>query len=237
MADWYPNSRDEQLHMAKTWNSVFAANGQGQAWGIPANHLTTLENDVQAADTILNKVKSGERTSADVVQCNMAFRDMETEARFIKKHYLLTPPLVPSDYPLLLLPLPDETYTPVAKPTGQPAITITYPGGPHLLLVHFAPLPGTEPPDSRGEYGYALYRGIMPQGGATLEQAAGMKHYLMKEPLSGDELLHYKFTRRKKELVDFDASESGMTAYFCARYETQKGEHGAWGPVVSAIIP
>jgi hypothetical protein len=39
----------------------------------------------------------------------------------------------------------------------------------------------------------------MPQGGATLEQAASVKHYLMKEPLSGDELLHYHFTRRKKE--------------------------------------
>jgi hypothetical protein len=116
-------------------------------------------------------------------------------------------------------------------------LTITYPGGPHLLMVHLAPLPGTEPPDSRGDYGYALYRGIMPQGGATLEQAASVKHYLMKEPLSGDELLHYRFTRRKKELVDFDASESGMTVYFCARYENQKGEYGSWGAVVSAIIP
>jgi hypothetical protein len=45
------------------------------------------------------------------------------------------------------------------------------------------------------------------------------------------------FTHRKKELVDFDASESGMTAYFCARYENQKGEHGAWGTVVLAVIP
>jgi hypothetical protein len=34
--------------------------------------------------------------------------------------------------------------------------------------------------------------------------------------------LHYRFTRRKKELVDFAASESGMTAYFCARYKNQK---------------
>jgi hypothetical protein len=59
----------------------------------------------------------------------------------------------------------------------------------------------------------------MPQGGATLEQAAGVKNCLMKEPLSGDELLHYRFTRRKMELIDFDASESGMTAYFCVRYE------------------
>jgi hypothetical protein len=77
----------------------------------------------------------------------------------------------------------------------------------------------------------------MPQGGATLEQAAGVKNYLMKEPLSGDELLHYRFTRRKKELVDFDDSESGMTACFCARYENQKGDYGTRGAVVSAIIP
>jgi hypothetical protein len=237
MGDWYPGPRDDQLHLIKTWNSVFAANAQ--AWGIPQNYLTRLAADAQAADAILNKVKSGERTSADVVQCNTIFKDMETEARFIKRHYLLSPPLAPSDFPLLLLPQSDDTYTPVAPPSGQPSLTITYPGGPHVLQVHLGALPGTETAarDSRGDYGCALYCGVMPQGGATLEQAAGIKHYLMKEPLSGDELLHYKFTRRKKETVPFDASESGMTACFCARYENQKGEHGAWGPVASAVIP
>jgi hypothetical protein len=131
-------------------------------------------------------VKSGERTAVSVVECNEVFKEMETEARFIKKHFLLLPPLMLVDLPTLLLPLPDDTHTPVPPPTGQPALTITYPGGPHLLMVHLAPLPGTEPSDSRGDYGYALYRGIMPQGGATLEQAASLKHYLMKEPLSGD---------------------------------------------------
>jgi hypothetical protein len=131
--------------MVKTWNTVFSTGGQ--AWGIPQNHITQLINDEGAAQTILDKVKSGERTAADVVQCNMVFKDLEAEARFIKKHYL------------------------------------------------------------------------------------------MKEPLSGDELLHYRFTRRKKEMVDFEALESGMTACFCARYENQKGEHGAWGAVVLAIIP
>jgi hypothetical protein len=105
---------------------------------------------------------------------------------------LLIPPLTLADLPTLLLPLPDETHSPVPPPTGQPALTITYPGGPHVLMVHLAPLPGTEPVgyygphDSRDDCGYALYRGIMPQGGATLEQAASVKHYLMKEPLSGD---------------------------------------------------
>jgi hypothetical protein len=102
MADWYPNSRDEQLHMVKTWNTVFAT--QGPAWGIPQEHISQLVNDDQAVETILDKVKSGERTAADVVQCNMIFKDMETEVRFIKKHHLLMSPLTLADFPLLLLP-------------------------------------------------------------------------------------------------------------------------------------
>jgi hypothetical protein len=162
---------------------------------------------------------------------------MEAEARFIKKHYLLMPPLTLADLPLLLLPLPDAAQTPVPAPPGQPALTVTYPGGPHVLAVRLAPLPGTEPLDARGDYGYALYRGIMPPGGATLEQAAGVRHYLMKPPLSGEELLHYRFTRRKKELVGFAAEEAGMTAWFCARYENSRGQAGKWGPVVQAVIP
>jgi hypothetical protein len=109
---------------------------RGPEWGIPSAHITQLVNDATEADAILQKVKSGERTAADVVQCNIVFKDMETEARFIKKHYLLEPPLTKVDFSILLLPLPDETYTQVGHPTGQPSLTITYPGGPHLLIVH-----------------------------------------------------------------------------------------------------
>jgi hypothetical protein len=95
--DWYQNSRDDQLHMVKTWNTEFAT--KGPTWGIPPQHTAELASDAQAAETILDKVKSGERTAADVVQCNMIFKDMETEARFIKKHYLLMPPLTLADFP------------------------------------------------------------------------------------------------------------------------------------------
>jgi hypothetical protein len=221
--------------MVKTWNTVFIASGD--VWAIPEERMIQLKNDANAAQLILDKVKSGARTAADVVLCNEVFKSMETEVRFIKKHFLLMPPLTLPDFPTLLLPLPNAAHTPIPLPAGQPALSLAFLGGPHMLAVYFALLRGTEPPDRRGDYGCALYRGIMPQGGATLEQAAGVKHYLMHEPLSGDELLHYRFTRRKKEIVEFDASESGMRVFFCARYENQKGEHGAWGPVESAIIP
>jgi hypothetical protein len=48
--------------------------------------LTTADTN---AKTILAVVKSGERTAASVVECNEAFKEMETEARFIKRHFLL----------------------------------------------------------------------------------------------------------------------------------------------------
>jgi hypothetical protein len=221
--------------MVETWLSVFQT--KATDWNIPVARVTSLTSAMDMARAILAVVKSGERTPASVVECNVAFKDLETETRFIKKHYLLLDPLTLTDFAKLLLPPPDATPSPIPPPTGQPVLSVTYPGGPHLLQVHFALLTGTEPPDRRGDYGYALYRGIMPQGGATMEQAAGPKHYLLEEPWDGGDLLHYRFTRRRKELVGFDAADSGMTAYFCSRYENQKGAVGNWGPLGSAVIP
>jgi hypothetical protein len=142
-------------------------------WNIPAANMTSLT----AANAKLAVVKSGERTATSVVAYNEVFREMETEARFIKKYFLLIPPLTLRDFPTLLLPLLDETHTPVPPPTGQPALTITDPGGPRLLKVNPCLLAGTEPRGDRGDYGFALYKGVMPQGGVTLEQAASVKHY------------------------------------------------------------
>jgi hypothetical protein len=87
------------------------------------------------------------------------------------------------------------------------------------------------------DYGYAVYMGIMPPGGATLEQVASDKHYLMKPPVDGKGLRRLRFTRRKKEKILFGAEDAGMTAYICCRCENAKGEAGQWGPVASAIIP
>jgi hypothetical protein len=155
--------------------------------------------------------------------------------RYVKKHYFLIPPLTKADFAQLLLPIPSDTRTKIGKPDGQPALTLSYPGGPHKVTVHTGPLEGTEQLDPRSDYGYAIYRGLMPPGGATLEQAASSKHYLMKPPLSGDELQYFRFTRQHKEEVVFAPEEAGMIAYFCARYENPKGEGGAWGPIVSTI--
>jgi hypothetical protein len=45
------------------------------------------------------------------------------------------------------------------------------------------------------------------------------------------------FTRRKKDLIEFDYGDSGKTAYIAARIESPGGHQGNWGPMVSAVIP
>ncbi|MDR0707162.1 MAG: hypothetical protein LBF60_04710 [Treponema sp.] len=168
--DWYPRSRDARIHLTDTWIEVFKT--KATEWNIPASHANSLTAANSAAKEKLAVVKSGERTTASVVECNEIFVELEAEARFLKKHYPLLPPLDLADLAALLSLPPDETRDPVGKPSGRPALTLTYPGG-----------------------------------------------------------------RRKTELVEFGAADSGMTAFFRARYENQKGEHGAWGPRASAVIP
>jgi hypothetical protein len=51
MADWYPDSRDNQLHLVKTWNTIFATSGF--TWNIPQERMTQLQNDTTAAGTVL----------------------------------------------------------------------------------------------------------------------------------------------------------------------------------------
>jgi hypothetical protein len=119
----------------------------------------------------------------------------------------------------------------------MPSVSLSYPGRPHALTAHLGPLAGTREFDPASDYGYALYVGIMPARGATLEQAASEKHYLMKAPADGRGLRHYRFTRRRGEKLSLGAEDAGMTAYVCCRYENAKGDAGQWGPVASAVIP
>jgi hypothetical protein len=110
------------------------------------------------------------------------------------------------------------------------------------MTVHLEPLAGTHEPDPESDYGL---RGHSAPGGATLEQAASEKHYLLKPPADGKGLRHYRFTRQRREKILLDAEDAGKTAYVCCRataYENRKGEVGPrnrrfQGPVASAVIP
>jgi hypothetical protein len=208
------------------------------AWGVPAADFTELGTLFGTAQALLQKSQDeAERTHVITVQVQEAFKALTAKMRFFRDRFFKIPPLTQADWASLGFREKDTHPTPVPAPEGTPAAALSYSGSLHALTAHLGPMAGTQELDPRSEYGYAVYVGIMPQGGATLEEAASENHYLMAPPVDGKGLTHYRFTRRRKEKLSFDARESGKTAYVCVRYENGKGEAGDWGPVVSAVIP
>jgi hypothetical protein len=233
MADWFPGSRAAQLAMAKTWLTVFSV--KAPEWGIPSTEVTGLSTLTADADALLVQAMSSDRTPVITARCTAAFNALEDKMRYIKKHFLLSPPLSEADIISLLLTPEDTTRSPIPKPEGFPEADVSYPGV-NTLELHPRPVAGQPPLDLRSDYGYRIYWGVLPPGGATVEAATGSKRELMKPPASGAELPHSLWTRRRRERFTF-TGDGGKTAWFCVRYENSKGDAGNWGPMFSAVIP
>jgi hypothetical protein len=235
--DWLPGSRTGVLAMCLSW-ILYLTEVRRTAWGIPEAEFTELGTLYSTVQTLLQKARDdAERTHVITVECREAFKALAAKMRFFRDRYFKIPPLSEGDWAALGFRQKDTHPSPAPIPDGVPAASLSYHGGPHAMTVHLGPLAGTLELDPESGYGYAIYVGIMPPGGATLEQAASDKHYLMKVPVDGRSLSHYRFTRRRKKNLLFDAEDAGKTAYVCCRYENRKGEAGQWGPVASAIIP
>ena len=234
-SNWLPGRRELQLAMAKNWLFVIG-NSNPPPWGIPQPEVADLNNLTGEAENAPQEAQSSNRTPVITAQCKAAFEALIAKMRLLKSHYFLTPPLTDADYISLELQPKDTTHTPVPPPTAQAEADISRPGV-HLLELHLRPVAGSPPDPHRADYGYRIYYGVLPPGGAAVEAATGIKRELLKAPVSGDELPHSRFTRRKKELFDFPAEDSGKTVYFCIRYENAKGEPGPWGPMFSSVIP
>jgi hypothetical protein len=231
--DWMPGRRADIITMAKVWNTVIYRNAK--KWNIPDEVLTELERLTEEAQDALGDAMSANRNAVITAKCTMAFDALTAKMRFIKDRYFKEPPLRESDFIELLLKPKDKTPTPVPVPTAQAEADVTY-QGPTMLMLHMRPLAGTSL-DSRADYGYRVYYGVLPPGGATVEEATGPHRYLMKAAVHGNELPHSRFVRRRKELFIFPPEDSVKTAFFCIRYENSKGQAGPWGPVFSAVIP
>ncbi|MDR2440769.1 MAG: hypothetical protein LBE12_15515 [Planctomycetaceae bacterium] len=231
---WLPGKRSEQIAMAKDWLQVLGT--ATPPWGIPPEEISQLRTLTEAAEELLAVAMSSDRTEVITSECRMAFMVLTEKMRSIKNHYFISPPLTDTDWISLKLKPKDTVHTPVPPPTSQAEADISRPG-PHLLTLHLRPLSNSPPDPHRSDYGFRIYWGVMPSGGASTEAALSIKRELIKAPVSGEELPHSRFTRRKKELFDFAQEDSGKMVYFCVRYENAKGEPGPWGPIFSAFIP
>jgi hypothetical protein len=236
MPDWLPKAREAQLAMSTNWQTILTS-AKVTAWNIPAAEVTALKALTATAVTALATEQSPTtHNTITTAQCRVAFEALINKMRLFKSHYFLTPPLVDADYLSLGLKPKDTKPTPIPPPTAQAEADITYPAA-HQLVLHLHPLANSLSDPHNSDYGYRVYYGILPPGGAGIETATGTKRELMRAPVSGDELPHSRFSRRQRLEFDFPQTDSGKTIYFCVRFENAKGEPGPWGPLFSAVIP
>ena len=232
--DWMPGTRTGQLALAKQWQPVITANAT--AWGIPTTEVTAFGALITAADAALEKVQDlATRTRIDTVACNEAFDALTSKMRFLKNNYFNSPPRTAAELASLTLSKHSKS-SDVPPPQNQ--VTAKYrPLGDHLVELVIEIVGDIEQDREASDYGVRTYWGVMPAGGASVEAATGRKRELLKAPASGDDLQFSRFSRRKKEVFDFDAADRGKTVYFCLRLENAKGEAGPWGPMLDTIIP
>ncbi|MDR3196746.1 MAG: hypothetical protein LBU34_02655 [Planctomycetaceae bacterium] len=231
--DWLPHSRAAQIDMARDWSSVLNA-ATIAAWKIPEADVTELDDLLTAAEEMLKLVTSKDRTETITAQCNEAFAALIEKMRYIKSHYFLVPPLLNSDLVSLQLTPKETSHTPVPPPTDQAAADVSHPGE-HLVKLRLHAVAASTPNPHRSDYGFRIYYGVLPLPG-TVSNVPISRRELVQVPVSGDELPHSRFTRRREELFDFPQEDRGKNVYFCIRYENAKGEPGPWGPLFSAII-
>ncbi|MDR1866673.1 MAG: hypothetical protein LBQ77_00220 [Treponema sp.] len=217
--DWFPTGREAILAMARNWQDVTGS--ETDAFGIPTTVLTGLGSLITAANTALIKAQNETtRTPVATAQCKTAFEALTAAMRDIKKRYFLTPPLEDADYVSLGLRIPDSTPTPSGDPSAQVMVE-TYLVGRHELGIKIIYVTGSAADPANK--GYRIWYSLIAPGETP--------------PVNPDDLRKSFFTKRKKDLIEFDFGDSGKTAYVAVQIENNEGKKGPWGPLVSALIP
>jgi hypothetical protein len=204
--------------MAKDWQTV--ASPKAALWGVPQSALSQLDLLTKAAEAALGTAQNeATRTPVATAQCREAFDALVSAMRDFKRRYFLSPPLADSDYIALGLKPRDATPTPSGTPAAQASIE-TYLKGRHELGVRIVYISGS--PNDPANKGYRIWYSVVPQG-QTL-------------PASPGELRNSFFTKRKKDVMEFDFGDSGKTCAMAVQIENE-GKKGPWGPLVNALIP
>jgi hypothetical protein len=55
-------------------------------------------------------------------------------------------------------------------------------------------------------------------------------------PANPDELHKSFFTKRKKDVIEFEFGDSGKNCFMAVQIENE-GKKGLWGPLTNALIP
>jgi len=203
-------------------------NANKTSWShIPAqviSKLSALLDDLE----VCADVAAAQRTPAHTLARNNAQAAATKALRALVNQYLRFDPVTDVDLVEMGIPVRDTIHTTVPPPRIPVEGVLAFPAAG---LVEMRDIRGVGTPlDKRADHGVRIYYGII---GTPSESD---KFRITDRPLTGDDLPHSVFTRRKNHRFNF-AGESGKEVFFCMRYENMKGDVGPWGTIISAFIP
>jgi hypothetical protein len=218
--DYFPGSDSGMCRFGDKFIEYSTENCE--KWGIKpiSAEIITHFNDFKAKVEICQQP---ERSKADTIEKNLARKTVEKELRgYIRGLVAHNPAVTDADRERMGLPVYDKIPTTVGKPQGRVTVTVVYLGG-QTLEIRLEHEKGT-PFDPKANYGNTLRCRLC---GADEPEPVNIEVDMPKT----------LFTRKKKEVMQFERADAGKTVFFCARYENSKGVPGAWGPITKAIIP
>ena len=237
MHDWIPGKRDDILRMARIWLNVLNSSRLA-AWGIPPAERTALVLLVSTAEEKLAVAKSNERTPVVITECRTAFVALIVKMRFIKNRYFKAPPLVDADFILLELIPPDTIRSRRDTPKAQMTAEIGR-RGTAMLILKLVYAEGTETlANPHTDIEYQVRHGKFNPANPVFSAATGEIGVVPIDPM---ELPLVFTTKRRREIITLNNTDSGKTAYFDIRISNgASGEnegYGPWCPIFSAVIP
>jgi hypothetical protein len=216
--DWFPSARGSQLAMARNWAERLGV--KKAEWGIPDAFVTGFTNQVNAAQAALDTAANeATRTTITNALCREAFKALEDTMRDAKRRYFLQPPLLDSDIISLELKPRDNHPTPTGSPAAQVTVE-TFLTGRHELGIRIVYITGS--PDDPASKGCRIWYSVVAPGGTP--------------PANPDDLRKSFYTKRRKDVIEFDFDASGSTCFMAVQVEND-GKKGPWGPIISALIP
>jgi hypothetical protein len=217
--DWIPGPRTEILEMCRDWIQYLTADRRA-AWGVPQNQFNELSELFDTAEALLCQVMNrAERTYTVAAKCRAAFVVLKTKMRFFRDRYFKLPPLSSGDWVALGFRAKDSHPTPSGNPSAEVTVE-TFLVGRHELGMRIVYVSGN--PADKANKGYRIWYKVVGPGETP--------------PVSPEQLTKSFYTRRKKDVVQFDFKDSGKTAYIAVQVENN-GKKGPWGPLVAAVIP
>jgi hypothetical protein len=187
--------------MAKNW--VLILTDQGAAWGIPEAVIMGLSGVTAAADGVLAAaMNESTRTPVVTAHCREIFGHLEDAMRDIKRRYFFIPPLDEAAIIALGLKLHDNVPSHSGVPTAQVRVE-TYLVGRHELGLKIVYVTGS--PDEPANKGCRIWY-----------KAVGVGE---KAPEDPRELGDSFYTKRKKDLLEFEYGDSGKTVYLAVQIE------------------